>query len=57
MLYRKCLSKLGLLKETTAEAEELGLFFSVVKHSSHHIQNDLYWEDCAGRIAGFLEQL
>ena len=31
--------------------------FEVVGGSGHHIQNDLYWEDGAGKILKFLEQL
>ena len=55
ILYQKCLLKLGLLKGTVRGAEEMGVLFSVVKHSGHHTQNDLYWEDCAGKIIGFLK--
>ncbi|KAG4435379.1 hypothetical protein IFR05_009122 [Cadophora sp. M221] len=31
--------------------------FEVVMGSGHHLQNDLYWEDCAGNILTFVEQL
>ncbi|KAH9213717.1 Alpha/Beta hydrolase protein [Leptodontidium sp. 2 PMI_412] len=35
--------------------EQVG--FEVVMGSGHHLQNDLYWEDCAGKILVFVEQL
>ncbi|CZS95248.1 uncharacterized protein RAG0_04984 [Rhynchosporium agropyri] len=31
--------------------------FEVVVGSGHHLQNDLYWEDCAERILNFVKQL
>ncbi|KAH7395560.1 Alpha/Beta hydrolase protein [Cadophora sp. MPI-SDFR-AT-0126] len=37
--------------------EEDGVGFEVVLGSGHHVQNDLYWEDCAGKILEFVEQL
>ncbi|KAK0106284.1 hypothetical protein ONS96_003924 [Cadophora gregata f. sp. sojae] len=37
--------------------EEDGVGFEVVMGSGHHVQNDLYWEDCAQKILKFVEQL
>lgn len=31
--------------------------FEVVSKSGHHFQNDLHWEEAAGKIEIFLEQL
>jgi len=46
--------------ETTARAipgDEDGVGFEVVMGSGHHLQNDLYWEDCAEKVLAFVEQL
>ena len=46
--------------ETAARAvsgDEHGVGFEVVMGSGHHLQNDLYWEDCAEKILAFVEQL
>jgi hypothetical protein len=29
--------------------------FEVIQGSGHHIQNDLHWEDCTGKILVFLD--
>lgn len=46
--------------ETAARAvpgDEDGVGFEVVMGSGHHLQNDLYWEDCAEKVLAFVEQL
>lgn len=35
---------------------EAGIKFEIVR-GGHHVQNDVYWEECAQRIFLFLEQL
>jgi len=35
---------------------ERGIGFEIV-NGGHHVQNDLWWEDCAERIHVFVEQL
>lgn len=42
---------------TLKEVDRAPVTFEVVEGSGHHIQNDLYWEDGAGKILKFLEQL
>ncbi|KAN0110963.1 alpha/beta-hydrolase [Hyaloscypha variabilis] len=37
--------------------DQCGISFEVIKGSGHHIQNDLYWEECAERILVFVDQL
>ena len=39
------------------EGMRAGVGFRVVKGSGHHLQNDLYWEDCAGQILEYLEHI
>ncbi|PVH76454.1 alpha/beta-hydrolase [Cadophora sp. DSE1049] len=42
---------------SSGPGEEDGVGFEVVTGSGHHLQNDLHWEDCAGRILEFVDQL
>jgi hypothetical protein len=37
--------------------DQCGVGFEVIQGSGHHIQNDLYWEECAERILVFIDQL
>jgi hypothetical protein len=54
-MQKSFLQRLGLLKEVREDVAKTAVAFAVVKHSGYHIQNDLYWEHCAGQIASFLE--
>ncbi|KAH7370090.1 Alpha/Beta hydrolase protein [Rhexocercosporidium sp. MPI-PUGE-AT-0058] len=50
-------SQPGELGDGAGLAGEEQVGFEVVMGSGHHLQNDLYWEDCAGKILTLMEQL
>lgn len=56
--YQRAWSKLfpiGIAQESTDDS--VAVRFEVIKGSGHHVQNDLPWEVCAGKILDFMEQL
>lgn len=60
--YRFTLSKIlrTLPASSIAGSEDTkspGIEFAVIEGSGHHLQNDLQWEECAGKVLEFISQL
>jgi hypothetical protein len=47
----------GMKNNNELSNDQRGIGFEAIQGSGHHIQNDIHWEDCAGKILVFLDQL
>ena len=62
-VYRKALTTMlpGVFpQQKLTDSETMtpeGVDFAIIKDSGHHVQNDLLWEEAAGKLGEFLDHL